>query len=83
MEARRNGRRPRTSVVAMMTARVLAGLGAFMWIVAATSFGASQGLRPSMGTRFLAGAPIGVPVLLGSGVLAIAGLFLQRRRRAP
>jgi len=33
-----------------------------------------------MGTRFLAGASIGVPVLLGSGVLAIAGLFLQRRR---
>jgi hypothetical protein len=54
-----------------------------MWIVAAASFGEYRDLRPSLWARILAGASIGVPVLLGSGALAIAGLLLQRRRGAP
>ena len=80
MTARGNDPRSRKSVIAILSARVLALLGAFMWIVAAASFGEYQGLRPSLWARILAGASIGVPVLLGSGALAIAGLFLQRRR---
>jgi hypothetical protein len=75
-----NGPRSRRSVVAIVTARVLAVLGAFMWVVGAASFGEYQDLRPSLWARILAGASIGVPVLLGSGVLAITGLLLQRRR---
>jgi len=67
-------------VVAIVSARVLAGLGVFMWIVAAASFGEYQGLRPSLRAKIVAGASIGVPVLLGSALLAIAGLYLQRRR---
>src|SRR6266540_623163 len=76
--ARGNGPRSRGSVVAIVSARVLAGLGVFMWIVAAASFGEYQGLRPSLRAKIVAGASIGVPVLLGSALLAIAGLYLQR-----
>jgi hypothetical protein len=80
MEARGSGPRWRRGAVAIVTARVLAALGAFMWIVAAASFGEYRDAAPSLGSRLLAGASIGVPVLLGSGLLAIAGLYLQRRR---
>jgi hypothetical protein len=80
MGARGDRPRSRKSVVAILSARVLAILGTFIWIVAAASFGEYQGLRPSLWARILAGAWIGVPVLLGSAALAVAGLFLQRRR---
>jgi hypothetical protein len=80
MEARGSGPRWRRGAVAIVTARVLAALGAFMWIVAAASFGEYRDAAPSLASRLLAGAWIGVPVLLGSGLLAIAGLYLQRRR---
>lgn len=82
MEARGGGNGPRSrgGVVAIVTARVLAVLGAFIWLVGAASFGEYQGPQPSLWARVLAGASIGVPVLLGSAVLAIVGLFLQRRR---
>jgi hypothetical protein len=83
MTARGNDRRSRRSVIAILSARVLALLGALMWIVAAASFGEYRDLRPSLWARILAGASIGVPVLLGSGALAITGLLLQRRRGAP
>lgn len=80
MRARGNDPRARKRVVAMLSARVLAVLGTFMWIVASASFGEYQSLRPSLWARILAGASIGVPVLLGSAALAITGLLLQRRR---
>jgi hypothetical protein len=80
MGARGNDPRSRRSVIAILSARVLAVLGVLIWIVAAASFGEYQGLRPGLWARILAGASIGVPVLLGSGALAIAGLLLQRRR---
>jgi hypothetical protein len=80
MGARGNQPRPRRGVVAILSARVLAVLGSFIWIVAAASFGEYQNIRPTLWARILAGAWIGVPVLAGAGALAVAGLFLQRRR---
>jgi hypothetical protein len=80
MEARGSGPRWRRGAAASATARVLATLGTFIWIVAAASFGDYRDATPSLGSRLLAGASIGVPVLLGSGLLAIVGRYLQRRR---
>jgi hypothetical protein len=80
MEARGSGPRWRRGAVALVTARVLGTLGAFMWIVAAASFGVYRDAAPSLASRVLAGASIGVPVLLGAGLLALAGMYLQRRR---
>lgn len=80
MESRGNHPRSHRRVAPILGARVLALLGAFIWIVAAASFGEFQDLRPSLWSRILAGASIGVPVLLAAGALAVAGLFLQRRR---
>lgn len=59
---------------------MLAALGAFMWIVAAASFGLYRDAAPSVASRVLAGASIGVQVLLGAGLLALGGTYLQRRR---
>jgi LPXTG-motif cell wall-anchored protein len=80
MGARGNRPRPRRGVVVLLGARVLALLGALIWVVAAASFGAYRALRPSLWARILAGASIGVPVLLGAAALAVAGLVLRRRR---
>ena len=80
MEARGSGPRWRRGAVALVTARVLATLGAFMWIVAAASFGVYRDAAPSLASRVLAGASVGVPVLLSAGLLALAGTYLQRRR---
>jgi hypothetical protein len=80
MEARGSGPRWRRGTVAIVTARVLATLGALIWIVAAASFGEYRDATPSVASRLLAGASIGVPVLLGSGLLAVVGLYLQHRR---
>ena len=80
MGARGDQPGPRKGVVASLSARVLAVLGMFIWIVAAASFGVYQNIRPTLWTRILAGTWIGVPVPLGAGALAITGLFLQRRR---
>jgi hypothetical protein len=80
MEAQGSGPRWRRGAVAMVTARVLATLGALIWIVAAASFGEYRDATPSLASKLLAGASIGVPVLLGSALLAIAGLYLRRRR---
>ncbi len=71
---------PRRGTPLLLTARVLAVLGVVVWLVGAASFGEYEEPRPDLWTRMVAGASVGGPVLLGSGVLAVTGLLLQRRR---
>ena len=79
MEARSGGRGPRRGVLLVLTARVLAVMGVVVWLVGAVSFGGYDGPRPGLWTKILAGATVGGPVLLGSGVLAVTGMLMQRR----